>query len=375
MTIGAGGTRFPDGHIDWIEAAAIIVAYTIAKAFLVFPERMVRDGITAGWTIPIFSALVSILWLYPLVLLLESHPGKNLVEITGLVAGRTAAILFGMIYGIYILGIGATVSREIASALNVVVLPLTPTTALMIIGLIVSLYIAYQGVEVLGRLCAIHAVGTIAVMVLLSLMSSRSWDARQFFPLLGPGAGRLGAAYIVRQSIYGEVLGLGIVGAYLRNPREETGKAARWSLGASAFALTLTALTVGMVFPYPALVRVAVPFLRISRYIFIGRFLQRLDALFVVVWLGVGVMKTAVGHYLGAVTLATTFNLKTYKPLIAPIAVVSFAAGRLIPDYSTAIILDFDILRTYGTILVAGWPISIYILSRFTRPEKEGGGQ
>ncbi|MGE5484230.1 MAG: GerAB/ArcD/ProY family transporter [Ignavibacteriales bacterium] len=359
------GTGFPEGHIDWIEAVGIIVTYDVTKAFLIFPERMARDGITAGWTIPVFSALISILWLWPLVVVLRSHPGKNLVEVTGSLAGRAAALLVGLVYYAYILGLGATGAREITSALKVVVLPLTPASFLLGLGLVISLYIAYQGIEVLGRLCVIHATATIAVIILLSLIWAKSWNARLLFPLLGPGPGRLAVACVSRQAMYGEVLGLGIVAAYLRDPAEETGKTARWCLALSAFTLTLTVVTAMMVFPYPALVRIPMPFLRVSRLIYIGRFFQRLDALFVLVWLGAGMAKVSVGHYLAAVTLATALGLKTYKPLVILSGLIGFTIAWLIPDYSTAIILDFDIVRPYGNILLAGWPITLFLLDRW----------
>lgn len=344
-----------DGHISWAEASAVLVLFTITKAFLIFQERMARVAMTAAWSVPVVSAMVSVIWLWPLVIVLRSHPGKNLIQITRELAGRAASWIFGLAFLVFVVASVVSLANGIVNQMSIAFLPATPTWFFLVTGLGAGSLIALRGTETLGRLSLLLVFAVIAGVIALVVLSAPLWNLDNVLPVLGPGLSDLMPAWIVRQSAFGEMLSFGILAAYLRKPAD-TGKVMRWSMLASTLVFTISVLAALMVFPYPSLVNQSVPFLRVARLIFLGRFFQRLDVLFLVVWLTAGLMHASIGTYAASVALATLISLPNYRLLVIPLALVAGAASQFIPSYSLNIIFEFDFLRPYSTILLCLWP-------------------
>jgi len=186
---------------------------------------------------------------------------------------------------------------------------------------------------------------------------------------LGPGALELSETYFIRQAMYGEMLSLGLICVYLRKP-EHTGKIALWTAIISMMVLTVTVFTTQVSMPYPTLVRQSVPYLRLARLIYLNRFFQRVDALFVIVWLGDGIMKTAIAAYIASLTIAAILRLKTYKPLLVATAAIIGVVAHMIPGVGETIILNFDIIRPYSVILLYGWPWLLVLLGMVRKAQK-----
>ena len=352
----------PDGHIDVVQAAALLVVFDIAKAFLVFPERMARSAETAAWSVPLMSAALSALWLVPLVYVLKAHPRRNLVEITRERAGGFLAVVFGILYYGVVVGLIATGANEIGGALTMSVLPLTPPYVLRLAGFGAALYVASRGTEVFSRTCAAVAPFIILMVVALLLLSSPSWHLVNFTPLLGPGLKQLLATFLVRQAIYFELTGLGFVAVYLRNV-EDTGRVAFISTVVSAVVLGIVVTAIQLVLPYPYLERQTAPFLRIARDVYLGRFFQRFEVVFIPAWLSNGVLDLAAGTYVGGLVLASVVKVGNYKVLSALTAVIAVTVSLLTPNVATAIVADFDIIRPYDVPFIYVWLVVLTVLT------------
>ncbi|HHW19148.1 MAG TPA: GerAB/ArcD/ProY family transporter [Firmicutes bacterium] len=370
------GTRFriDDGRIDWVEAAGLVVTFEIAKAFLVFPEKMAKEGLTAAWTIPLVSGLLAALFIWALVVVSKAHPGMNLIQITNCLAGPTVGFIAGVALYLYLMIIIVTGFREVADVLITVYMPLTPLGFFLATAYAVVFYVAFQNTETLARASVLTSTVVVGVVIILAVLSIGRYNTDLVFPPLGPGLLPLFKKYGVRQSIYGEFLSLGMIAAYLREPRQ-VGKVAAVSLGISIFTSTLVVLTCQMVFPIPSLLRVSAPFLRVARVIKLGRFFQRLDSLFVFVWLGVSLLQAAVAIYLASLVLATVFHLQSHKPFVVLNVVAAYFGSWAIPNLAAALTIAFDLARPYGLLLLDIWPPTLLVLTLHKKKQiREGAG-
>ena len=370
------GTRFriDDGRIDWVEAAGLVVTFEIAKAFLVFPEKMAKEGLTAAWTIPLVSGLLAALFIWALVVVSKAHPGMNLIQITNCLAGPTVGFIAGVALYLYLMIIIVTGFREVADVLITVYMPLTPLGFFLATAYAVVFYVAFQNTETLARASVLTSTVVVGVVIILAALSIGRYNTDLVFPPLGPGLLPLFKKYGVRQSIYGEFLSLGMIAAYLREPRQ-VGKVAAVSLGISIFTFTLVVLTCQMVFPIPSLLRVSAPFLRVARVIKLGRFFQRLDSLFVFVWLGVSLLQAAVAIYLASLVLATVFHLQSHKPFVVLNVVAAYFGSWAIPNLAAALTIAFDLARPYGLLLLDIWPPTLLVLTLHKKKQiREGAG-
>ncbi len=358
------------GHIGRMEASAIILIHTISKVFLVFPSRMSMGAQTAAWSIPIFSGILSTLWIWPLTSVLRAHPGKGIVDITRSLLGSHTAFAFGTLFYLYSVSTVAVSAAEISEAIVGVMLPMTPERFLMYLGFAASLYVAAKGVEVLARMSVVGIFLVIGFLLLTSALSFNQWTLDSVFPVLGPGPETLAKTYVIRQAMYGEILSLGILAPYLRKPGD-AGKIARWSAVVAGAAFSLVILTCEMVFPYPTLNHTVEPLLRVTRLINLGRFFQRLDVILSPVWLATAVLHVATGIQVSSLALSSISPVKSLGLLRVVTVIILAGLASLVPDMATDMIVNFDILRPYSVILIVGWPLTLWAADRLKRRDRQ----
>ncbi|MGI6644107.1 MAG: GerAB/ArcD/ProY family transporter [Bacillota bacterium] len=361
MTPENGGKGIRDGHIGLLEATAMMTVFAITKTFLAGPERMAKGGETAAWAVSLISGALSILWLWPLVTVLKAYPGKDLIGITRELAGKTVSLILGAVGSIVALGLVAVFVSELSDALSGVVLPKTPLMITQILMFTVALFCAGHGLEVMGRLSVVGALVVTISILGLAIASMNHWDWDSIFPLLGPGALNLAKVSLVRQTGYLEIFSLAIIAPFIRRKQDVSGSA-WWALAVSAVVLCLSVLTCQMIFPFPSLSSVQIPFLRVARIVYINRFLQRFDVLFVLMWLTAGVWSIGFGIWVASVGLASSLSMNTYKPLLLPVGAAAFVATSLTPNVSTAIILEYDIIRPCSIVVLYLWPYLVLAL-------------
>lgn len=361
----------PDGHIDIPELTAVLITANVTKSFLVVPERLASAAQTAAWSVPLFSAAASFFWIYPLIYVLKKHPHRNLIEISTQYLGKTASYILGTILYVMVISLAFTGISEISGAITVVVLPLTPPRSFLLIVFATALFMSSRGTETLSHTSLFFCAFIVLAVILNIILTIPIWRIRHALPLLGPGLKNLFKVYMVRQSVYVELIILGFMGVYIRKP-DDLGKIARNSMLISSPVLAGAVLAPVLSLSYPYIERQIVPFLRIARLIDLGGFLQRFDSLFVIAWLSSGILHLTLGIYFGALILGTLFGAKDYRPFLPIGALLGLAGSFLIPSVADIIVLDFDILRPYSIPFVYLWVWALSLFTYFSQKQSAG---
>ncbi|WP_206885197.1 GerAB/ArcD/ProY family transporter [Alicyclobacillus mali (ex Roth et al. 2021)] len=207
-------------------------------------------------------------------------PGRSLTQAAIDVLGPVLGRMFGIWYLAYGFITMATIGREMSAFIGISVLPNTPDFLLSAIAFAVSMYLAYLGIEVVARVNEFIVPLAAVVSPVLFLLAARLFDASPFQPLLGDPAGAAWHAAVVPAFAYGLEFSIALQWVpALRSPRTLP-----WDIliaGAiSAFVLSaLVTLTVG-VLGDPARY-LNYPVLELVRAIRQGKFVERLDTLYV----------------------------------------------------------------------------------------------
>jgi hypothetical protein len=210
--------------------------------------------------------------------------------------------------------------------------------------------IARSGIEVLGRISwlTIGLIITSVVVLLVGGLMTYS-DSDALTPIWGTGKSRVITMGIVKSSLFSELLVFGFIVPRMRKA-QEWGQAVWWCLVISSIILFSTIITYLYVFPYPTATRINFPLLEISRIIIAGRWIQRVESIFLVIWLLCTVIKLSVGLYCSAATLSQILHLPKDQPLIIPLCIIVFNLAILPTNEMTAVSWDSETLRIYGSI-------------------------
>jgi spore germination protein (amino acid permease) len=345
-------------HIGIQEAASIGIIFIITKIFLPFQRSLAELGGTAAWIIVLIaSALCPLTWWAIKGVLNNASQGATLIEATEEIWGAWIGTFLNFIYFCFFFMITFLVLREFSELLASDILPRTPMNIIQISLLIPIAFIAHSGIEAVGRLCWI-TIGLIIGSVLLILLGGlfTHSEVNALSPFWGTGRSHVLKLGIIKSSLFSEMLVFGFLLPRMRKAKD-CSKAAWWCIAISSIILFSTTVVYLFVFPYPTAIRLNVPMYEVSRLIIFGRWIQRLESVFLIAWLICAVIKLAIGLYCAAATMSQILRLTKVKPLIFPLAILAYTFALLPRSEMAAVAWDGEILRTYGSILSIGLPL------------------
>jgi spore germination protein KB len=342
-----------DGHIGHRETIALLVLYTTAKTFLSFPQEMVRIGSTAAWQIPLLSGIWSYLIIYLLTRLYDYAENENIIQLGFRVGGRVFGFIAALCYTLFFIALASLVLREFTETVVATVLPGTPVSAVAIPFMFSILYIAYRGSETFTRVAFVFApivlVGIIAIFAL-----NLNWMHPSFLlPILGPGLGKIVDASVFRISSYSELILIGFLFGSFRS-KGSFRKTCIWSLILSTILLTAVIVVYLMLFPAESSMKLPYPMFQISRMIYLGRFLQRVESVFIFLWVGTAVIHVGASVWAASYTLAEGMRLPMYKPLLIPMSLLIYACSFIPNNFPEVASWDIGIFRNWAGFFTLG---------------------
>ncbi|MGI5838665.1 MAG: GerAB/ArcD/ProY family transporter [bacterium] len=332
-------------RIGYAEAVALVATTIASKVYLSYPTAIQHIAGSAAWLLVLLTAAVAWAGFLLGAILLERFPGKSLIGIAEAAGGPVTGVITGSILTAGILVMMATSLREFAENMIITALPETPISA--IIGLfMLSIAIAvYLGLEIIARTCYVSFLFTLGAVLAIVFLNIDKFNVNWLFPLLGKGMDKILPAALYRSSDYWELLVLALIAPAIKETASIR-RIGRSCLLISAAVFTLVALANNLILS-PAVAEE--PYLllyELARSVYLGRFVQRVEAIFVLIW-GVGALqRLAVGFYLLVAVPAESLRLKDYRPFIAPLGILLFAVTFTPGGASTLFYLENHVLRT-----------------------------
>ncbi|TEB14312.1 Spore germination protein YndE [Pelotomaculum sp. FP] len=361
------------GSFGPAEAIILLAISNIARIFLPYPRLLTEIGATAAWMTPLGGLVAALVGFYVMYLVLRKNPGQSIIEITEQAFGPVAGVLLNLVTVGFFIAVGALFAREFSEALIIAALPGVPVSIISIAYLGMGVLGAYLGLEALARTARLSYPYIFGGILLLLLALIPQWDTGGLFPFFGHGPLKVfglgtfstaGVTEIIFAAVIIQSLG-GVERFRLIGYRSML-------LGFASLIIIL--LVVNLTFHWATMAENTLPFYRLARNIYIGRFLQRVESVFVIIWSIVAFIKIAVTLYGGAVALTQTLKLPDYRPLLWPLIIIMFILSILPPDLPTVVKLDADWLRPYALVPNYLVPLMILAALRLRRrgPREEG---
>lgn len=351
-----GPGRLDTGKVGVGELTALLTIYTTTDIFFSYPARVAREGQTAAWMIPLVSGLLVVSAFLVIHLLMRRLPEHNLLELAERKLGRAVMLALLFVFTLFFLLQTAFTLREVTETVVTTVLPATPAVVVALLVLVVSLYFAYQGLEGLTRVSAIlwgvFAIGLIALLAL----AAPWFDSRLLLPIAGRGWSAIVLYGALNTSMFPVVLMLSVLYGSVRNQRHFL-RAGLVSAGVSAIVMSLVVLVFIGTFSSAVTGTVPFPMYQIARLIYVGRFVQRLESIFIFLWTSAALVKLGLALWFSGYLYATAFRMPVYRPLLFALAVIVFILGFLPPNLHSVQQLDANYLERFGWIATIALPL------------------
>jgi spore germination protein KB len=336
-----------EGHISPFQGTILVFAMITAKLFMHYPTFLVNVSGPAAWQIPLVIMAVSLLLLLPTFALINRFPGHGFARISEEVAGPFLGALLTLMVCAWLFTSLAVGLRNFTETAITTLLPNTPPSVLMTVALLCLVYASYRGLEPLCRaaqvLLPVIAVGVLAVL----LFSMPRMEMSRLYPFWGHGITPTlyGGAYF--SGLNADAIALLVVGYAFRNARAAR-RSILWGLVCSGCVATLILLALVSVFGAPDAAHQPFPLFNLARLVYLGRFLQRTEALEVLFWFFSLLIRLAVLFHATVASLTGVLNLPYYRPVTFPVALLAMAVALLPEDVMALLRLTRDWLDPLG---------------------------
>jgi len=344
------------------EVIALMGVLISSKLYLSFPQFLVAQGGTAAWLILMISGVVAVVGFIIVALLLQRYPGRSVIEINEIVLGPVLGVGVNVILVTFFLFITVVVLREYSETTILTALPETPVSVIMTVFLLGMLGAGYMGLEAIARAAYISSPFLIVGLLLILVLVFPSFNVLHLFPLFGEGLKSTAAAGISGSANMAEVLGLAILAPVISRRGKPVSMGLK-VLGISLSLMLVTVISYELSFSYPVSVENNLPVYQMARLVFFGRFFQRVESIFVLFWTVTGLLALIISFYITVFGLTKLLRLPVYRPLLWPLATVVFVLAVLPADLPATIVLDRDIIRTYGSLPTFALTAVIYTVA------------
>ncbi|MCY0875251.1 MAG: endospore germination permease [Firmicutes bacterium] len=349
-----GGIR--TGHAGVAEWTVLLTIYMATDVFLSYPSRVAQEAAEAAWMVPLISGAIAALAYVAIHWMMKGHPTESLLDIVERALTPVGSIVVGLIGFAYFVLQTALVMREFTETVVATVLPETPAAVVTILFLMIVMYYAYKGLEGMTRVAILISAFLVIGFGLLLILPLTWFHSYLLTPILGKGLGAVALNGLTNTSMFAGVFILAVMRSSVRNQRH-TLRIGLISTLASALIMSVVLLLFVGTFAVAVTGKVPFPMYQLARLIYVGRFVQRVESLYVFIWTAAAIMKMGLGLWIAAYLYARAFHMPTMRPLILPMGMMLFVLSFLPPDFTTVIQLSGELLERFGWAVTIALPV------------------
>lgn len=344
------------------EIFALTLVYTGTKILLGIPRSFIEIAGTAGWMLPILSGLISLMLWFFVAKLLERFPGKSIMKINEEVAGPLFGTGLNIFLIIYLIVSSGNLLRLFSESVIVSALPAAPISSVAFLFLVPMVIAVYLGLEPIIRCMFISlpfiVFGTTGILFALIPF----WDFTQIFPLFGEGLPKILTYSLPLTSVFGEVGILAILAPYFSFDGQKIRQVGFQCIILLSLFFSLSTLVYEIVIPYPGSIESYLPFYQMGRSIYLGRFFQRVESVFILFWTFSAFLRLAIGLFVGTYIYKEIFKVPYLLPLVPAMAITYLSLALTPTDLMHSVELERYRLLV-GSLFTFGIPIGTLVLA------------
>lgn len=351
-----------EGKFGVQEAVWLATIAMSSKVYFSSPATLSGLVGNAGWYMTILSAATALIGFLFIYLLLRRFPGKDLAEIFDISLGRILGFTFSGILAAYMLFISITRLTEFNEVIKVYVFPLSPNWYIIGIYVICIFSLSRLGLESIARFSKLVVYFMLAGFIIVLALGIQNYHINNIYPILGYGLDKTILMGIERSSVYGEVIILAVFAGSFQGV-QYIKKEGIISVGLSALLISVSLLSFTLTFPYYTAQEITAPMYEMATLIDYGRYLQRVEPIFLFIWIISTLISTTIVFYSFVWLYCKMFRIQDKKPVVLGSAVILFAASLMHKDIISVISGNVQFIRSYGSIVIFVLPLLALIIA------------
>lgn len=345
--------------IGKLEAIALIVMISMNQIFLNLSNIMIVNVGSSAWINVIVISLVAILFCLLISKLFKPFPTHDIVDVSEYLGKKTLKTIIGILYILFFIFISAIILRYLTNSLKLIYFEKSPLVFLLILFLIPVVFAVRLGIKPISRVNLMLIPIVLISMIIILFSTVKDFVPQRIFPILGFGANETFLIGLNNIFTFSAFAYLYFLIPLLKNP-EDFKKVALSSIIISAIYIFLSVICLIMMFPFISFTDEMLSIYLLTRLIEFGKFFQRVDAIFVLIWILSAFSFLAITIEFANRILKKLAKLKTHKEMAYSISAIIFSLALAFGNLAEFKYMQTIVLRYFVIILV--FVISLIIL-------------
>ncbi len=345
--------------IGKFEAIALIVMISMNQIFLNLSNIVIVNTGSSAWINVIIISIVAILFCLLISKLFKPFPAHDIVDISEYLGKKILKTIVGILYILFFIFISSVILRYLTNSLKLIYFEKSPLTFLLILFLIPVIFAVRLGIKPISRVNLIFIPIVLISMLIILFSTAKDFVPQRIFPILGFGANETFLIGLNNIFTFSAFAYLYFLIPLLKNP-DDFKKVALSSIIISAIYIFLSIICLIMMFPFIAFTDEMLSIYLLTRLIEFGKFFQRVDAIFILIWILSAFSFLSITIEFANRILKKLLNLKTHKEMAYSICAIIFSLALAFANFSTIKFIQNELLRYFVIALV--FIISLIIL-------------
>ena len=352
--------------IGTVEAIMLILTIIVAHTMLSLPKDILTSMKSASILNLIYVGIIAIIISYVIFRLLKNFPGLDIIDISELIGGKLFKNMVGIIFIAYFLVSSSILLRNFCESIKIIYYPMTD-----IFFIIAFFMIAVCIANRLDFSATLKTNLIILPVVLFSILflffaNIKQFTPQRIFPILGDGMYNTFVLGLSNLASFGGIAYLYFLPPLLKEP-EKIKKIALISVGITALYLILSVATLLFMFSFFINTSEITPLYNAARYIEFGNFFQRLESIFLLIWILAFACYLSIASKFSMSIFKKLTNIETNTPLIDIFGLLILGLALLPKNYAISQNLESKIYPYLVLGIVFFLGIGILILANLRK--------
>ena len=334
--------------IGTLEAIMLVLTIVITHTISSLPREILVSTKSASLINLVFVSILVILFAYLISKLFKKFPGSDIIDVSEFLGGKVFKIIVGIIFISYFLVSSSILLRNFCESLKIIYYPMTNILfiiAMFVIAICTANRLDFNA-SLKTNLLILPLV--LASMIFLFFANMNKFSPERIFPIFGDGLFDTFVLGLGNIASFGGVAFLYFLPPYMKQP-EKLKKVSMISIGLSAIYLILCVATLLFMFSFFIDTNEITPLYNATRYIEFGSFFQRLESVFLLIWILAFACYLSIVIKFSMSIFKKLTNIETKKPLVDIFGLLILAITLLPKNY--AISENFE-LKIYPCLVI-----------------------
>lgn len=357
--------------IGKFEVIALFITIISNNIIINIPTIIINFSGTGAWLNLIFIAFICLIFIFFICKFFEPFIGSDILDVSEFLGGKFLKTIVAFLYIALFMFFSALCIRYFANSLKFIYFNAMPLAFLILLLLIPIVIANKHGLKAISGTNLIFVPIAIFSIVILFFTASRDFVWERLFPALGYGAKETFLSQITNIFAFNVVGYLYFLKPHLKSETDFK-KISITAVVLCGLFLILSVISLLMTFAFISQTDETISIYLLTRLISFGRFFQRVDAIFIFIWVLAILSFLSLNLFIVAQIIKKALNLKSSEELIYPISALLFGGGLTFKSLTAVKLFTKNFYKIYSSILIFIISFLILFFAYIKKRRKQG---